>query len=105
MPVTKSCPSCKCVVNIRKVICPNCGHVLRKHKPEDAKRRTLKRACTANKFAIETASQTDERRRRDRHRAARKRAVETAGQADERRELNRHRVARKRAVETADYAS
>ena len=100
MPVTKSCPSCQCVVNIRKLICPSCGHVLRNHKPEAAKRRTLKRACTA----VETADQADERRRRDRLRAARKRAMETADQADERRKLNRHCAAKKRAIETAYQA-
>ena len=39
MPVTKSCPSCKC---IRKMICTSCDHVLCKHKPEDTKRWTLR---------------------------------------------------------------
>ena len=37
---------------IRKVICPSCGHVLCKYKPEDAKRWTLKRACASNKVAV-----------------------------------------------------
>ena len=73
-------------------------------KPEDAKRRTFKGACTANKVAVETAGQTDEHRRCDGHRAARKRAVEADDQADERRKLNRHCAARERAVETADKA-
>ena len=45
------------------LICPSCGHVLREHKPEDAKRRTLKRVCTAHKVAVETADQADERRK------------------------------------------
>ena len=27
MPVTKSCPSYKCEVNIRKLVCPSCVHV------------------------------------------------------------------------------
>ena len=36
------------------VICPSGGHALRKHKPEDVKIRTLKRACASNKVAVET---------------------------------------------------
>ena len=59
MPVNKSCPSCECVVNNRKVICPICGYVLHKRKPEDAKRRTLKRACATNKVAVETLAYFD----------------------------------------------
>ena len=56
MPVTKSCPSYMCVVvyYIGKVICSSCGHVLHKHKPEDAKRWTLKGSCAANKVTVET---------------------------------------------------
>ena len=38
----------------RMVICPSGGHALRKHKPEDVKRRTLKRTCASNKVAVET---------------------------------------------------
>ena len=38
------------------MICSSGGHALRKHKlkPEDVKRRTLKRACASNKVAVET---------------------------------------------------
>ena len=64
MPVTKNCPSCNCEVNVRKVVCPSCDR-LRKHKPEEAKRRTLRRACPVRRLA--------------RERAAKKRALETAG--------------------------
>ena len=51
--VSGKLPSYKCG-SIRMVICPSGGHALRKHKPEDVKRRTLKRACTSNKIAVET---------------------------------------------------
>ena len=103
MPVTKSCPSCNFEVNVRKVVCPSCDHVLRKHKPEEAKRRTLRRACPVRKIAVETADQVDRHRRLARERAAKKRALETAEQADECRRLDRERAARKRAVETVDH--
>ena len=105
MPVTKNCPSYNCEVNVRKVVCPSCDHVLRKHKPEEAKHRTLRRACPVRKIAVETADQVDRHRMLAREHTAKKRALETAEQADERRRLDRERAARKKAVETADQAN
>ena len=106
MPVTKSCPDCSCEVYIRKLVCPGCGHVLRKSKPlaDNSKRRTLMRACAAKRRSAETAHQADERRRLDRECTARKRASETVDQVDERRKRDRVCTARKRASETINQA-
>ena len=53
-----------------------------KHKPEETKHRTLRRACPVRKIAVETADQVDRHRRLARERAAKKRALEIAEQAN-----------------------
>ena len=77
MPLTKSCPECHTVVNVKKTVCV-CGHcfVLKLKVSYDTARKS-KRIAMKSKRALETVAETMNRQEHVRVYIASKRSLES----------------------------
>ena len=98
MPLTKSCPECHAVVNVKKSVC-DCGHcfVLKCKVSYDTARKS-KRIAMKCKRALEPVVETMNRQERD---FASHRSLESAAETVHRQEQSRALMAKKRSLESA----
>lgn len=100
MPLTKVCPRCSSLVNVRKAAC-FCGHVFIIKSVATRKSRRLAMKC---KRALESESDILKRKDNDKRARAKKRALEPEDKALQRKQQNKDYMAKKRALEQEDEA-
>ena len=100
MPLSKSCPECHTVVNVKKS--GDCGHcfVLKCKVSCDTARKS-KRIAMKCKRALEPLVETIHRQEQSRALMAKKRSLESAAETIYRQEQNRAQMAKNRSLESA----
>ena len=98
--LVKVCPECCASVNVKKTVC-DCGHkfVFKSKVSFDSVRKS-KRVAMRRKRALESPTETMDRREQDRANTKKRRALESPCETMDRREQDRANTEKKRALES-----